>query len=496
MGRTSKVVTSGLLICALAAVSVPVGMELFPAFLPKDPAAVAVVPTAQLAPTTLHHVTSVAPLSPDAPLPDAARLSAELKQALKSDGAGTFSVYVADALTGRELFSQDGKTARIPASNLKLLTAGAALKTLGPDTRFTTNAVAGEKINEIVLVAGGDSMLAAGAGSEESVMGRAGLETLAKETAAALATKGTKAPVTISIDDTLFTGPALNPAWASEDVEVGEIAPIYPMALNAGRVTAGELSGPRPQDSAVAVAESFARELEKAGVATMGTITRSKAPAAPGTNTTSPSATASPAPSESDTGQPAVLAPGVVLASVESATVAEQTRFMLEESDNYVAEVLGRMVADKMGKPATNDGAVAAVRQAVTALGLPMDTIVTVDNCGLALEDLISPAQLVQFLSLLLDKPGADAALALPGLPIAGLSGSLANRFVRPPSLDGAGLVRAKTGSLILVTALSGYVVNSDGRLLVFSILGNGLSDGAAAARPVVDAAAAVLAKS
>ena len=44
MGRTSKVVTSGLLICALAAVSVPVGLHLVPAFLPKDPAAVAVLP--------------------------------------------------------------------------------------------------------------------------------------------------------------------------------------------------------------------------------------------------------------------------------------------------------------------------------------------------------------------------------------------------------------------------------------------------------------------
>lgn len=496
MGRTSKVVTSGLLICALAAVSVPVGMELVPAFLPKDPAAVAVVPAAQLAPTTLHHVTSVAPLSPDAPLPDTAKLSAELKKALTFDGAGTFSVHVADALTGKELFSQDGKTLRVPASNLKLLTAGAALKTLGPDTRFTTRAVAGTKINEIVLVAGGDSMLAAGDGSEDSVMGHAGLAALAKETAAALATSGATAPVTISIDDTLFQGPALNPAWASEDVEAGEIAPIYPMALNAGRIAAGELSGPRPQDSAVAVAESFARALEKAGVATMGTITRSEAPAAGAGATATPTPTSSPTYGQSGTDQPAALAPGVVLGSVESATVAEQTQFMLAESDNYVAEVLGRMVADKLGKPATNDGAVAAVRQAVTALGLPMDSIVTVDNCGLAPDDLISPAQLVQFLSLLLDEPGADAAQALPGLPIAGLSGSLSHRFVRPPSLDGAGLVRAKTGSLILVTALSGYVVNSDGRLLVFSILGNGLSDGAAGARPVVDAAAAVLARS
>lgn len=476
MGRTSKVVTSGLLIVALAAVSVPVGMELVPAFLPGDPAAVAVVPAAQLAPTTLSSVTSPSPLSPDAPLPDKAALAAELKKSLAYDGAGTFSVYVADALSGQELFSQDGKTARIPASNLKLLTAAAALKTLGPDTRFSTRAVTGETPGEVMLVAGGDSMLGSGDGKPGSVMGRAGLATLARETAGSLKASGVGGPVTVAIDDTLFIGAALNHKWAKEDVDAGEIAPIFPMALNAGRFTAGEMGGPRPQDSSVAVAEAFAQELEKAGVPTTGSISRGQAQPA--------------GPAETP-GRP-----GAVLGSVASATVAEQTRYMLEESDNYVAEVLGRMVAVKLEKPASNGGAVAAVRQAVTALGLPMGDIVTVDNCGLALGNLISPQHLVQMLWLMLDTPGTDIAAALPGLPIAGLSGSLGNRFSRGPSREGAGLVRAKTGSLLLATALSGYVVNADGRLLVFSILGNGLSDGAVSARPVVDAAAAVLAQS
>lgn len=476
MGRTSKVVTSGLLICALAAISVPVGMELVPAFLPKDPAVVAVIPPEQLAPSTLSAVTSVMPLNADAPMPDEDKLAAELAKTLKHDGAGTFGMYVTDALTGQQLFTQDGKTGAVPASNLKLLTAAAALKTLGPETRFATRAVTGDGPNEILLVAGGDSMLTAGESKDGDVMGHAGLATLAKETAGALKAAGTMGPLTLAIDDTLFIGAPLNHKWAKEDVEAGEIAPIFPMALNAARFAVGDLGGPRPQDSSVAVAEAFAQELEKAGVNTSGAITRSQArnPQSAG----------------------AAGKSGKVLASVESATVAEQTQYMLDESDNYVAEVLGRMVALKEGKPASNEGAVAAVRQAVSGLGLPIDSIVSVDNCGLAVGNLISPQQLVQLLSLMLEDPGSDIAQALPGLPIAGLSGSLSGRFGATYSIDGAGLVRAKTGSLLLVTALSGYVVNSDGRLLVFSILGNGLSDGAAAARPVVDAAAAVLAAS
>ncbi|MFQ4147984.1 D-alanyl-D-alanine carboxypeptidase [Arthrobacter sp. LAPM80] len=476
MGRTSKVVTSGLLICALAAVSVPAGIQLLPAFLPQDPAAVAVLPPPQEAPTSIGGVAGVEPLSDSAPLPDTAKLSTNLKKALEFDGAGTFSMYVADAVTGKELFSQSGTSAATPASNLKLLTAAAALKTLGPDTRFSTRAVAGSKPHEIVLLAGGDSMLAAGPGSHDSVMGHAGMATLAEQTAKALTAAGVKGPVTITIDDTLFTGSPLNPKWNDGDVDAGEIAPIYPMALNAARLAPEVPEGPRPQDSAVAVAEAFLNALEAAGVATTGTIARGKAPAA----------------ADATSGTPAQ--PGTVLGSLDSATVAQQAQYMLEESDNYVAEVLARMTAAKLGMEASNTGAVAAIRQVVGQLGLPMADITTTDNCGLAVGNLISPQRLVQLLSLMLTEPAADIAQVLPGLPIAGLTGSLQHRFLAAPELAGAGLVRAKTGSLNNVTSMSGYVINDKGRLLVFSIIGNGLTDGAAA-RPVVDTAASVLAQ-
>lgn len=476
MGRTSKAVTSGLLICALAAVTVPAGLHLIPAFLPQNPAAVAVLPAAQEMPTAIGTISGIAPLTDNAPLPDASALAAGMQKALTFDGAGTFGVYVADALTGQQLFTQKGESAATPASNLKLLTAAAALSTLDPESRFSTRAVAGAGANELVLVAGGDAMLSDGEGDPAKAMGHAGLDDLARQTAMALAAAGVKGPVTLSIDDTLFTGPTLNPDWADGDVDAGEIAPIFPMALNAGRFAPEVLSGPRPQDSAVAVAEAFAHALEGAGVSTTGDISRAKAPANGSTA--------------------GAVQPGTVLGSVESATVAEQVQYMLAESDNYVAEVLARMTALKLGKDASNTGAVAAVREVVARLGVPMEGITMTDSCGLAVGNLISPAQLVKVLTLMLADPGSNIGQALPGLPIAGLSGSLQQRFASGPALAGAGLVRAKTGSLNSVTGLSGYVVNAHGRLLVFSIIGNGFSDGAAAARPVADTAAAVLAKS
>ncbi len=61
---------------------------------------------------------------------------------------------------------------------------------------------------------------------------------------------------------------------------------------------------------------------------------------------------------------------------------------------------------------------------------------------------------------------------ALDGFPpVAGLTGTLNDRYGEAGTSEGAGLVRAKTGTLNTVIALSGYVVDTDGRLLVFSFI-------------------------
>jgi serine-type D-Ala-D-Ala carboxypeptidase/endopeptidase (penicillin-binding protein 4) len=91
---------------------------------------------------------------------------------------------------------------------------------------------------------------------------------------------------------------------------------------------------------------------------------------------------------------------------------------------------------------------------------------------------------------------GTDTRLraALDGFPVGGLSGTLGARYGDATTSGGAGLVRAKTGTLNTVLALSGYVVDSDGRLLVFSFIGNGLTPGAAGNKEALDRAATALA--
>ncbi|MNW63803.1 D-alanyl-D-alanine carboxypeptidase DacC precursor [compost metagenome] len=70
-------------------------------------------------------------------------------------------------------------------------------------------------------------------------------------------------------------------------------------------------------------------------------------------------------------------------------------------------------------------------------------------------------------------QPGLRAGAV--GLPIAGLSGTLDDRFLASP---GRGLVRAKTGSLPGVTSLAGTVVTAQERQLVFVLLADALPEG------------------
>ncbi|HET8642999.1 MAG TPA: D-alanyl-D-alanine carboxypeptidase, partial [Pseudonocardiaceae bacterium] len=86
---------------------------------------------------------------------------------------------------------------------------------------------------------------------------------------------------------------------------------------------------------------------------------------------------------------------------------------------------------------------------------------------------------------------GARLRPMVNGLPVAGGSGTLAERYLAGPSVPGRGHVRAKTGTLEGVNSLAGIVVDADGRLLVFALLSNGST--AATARPALDAIAAAL---
>ncbi|MBD1542866.1 D-alanyl-D-alanine carboxypeptidase/D-alanyl-D-alanine-endopeptidase [Arthrobacter sp. IA7] len=484
-GRLSTVVRSWptlLITVLLLALAIPAGLLIAPALTgpARSTAQPAQTPAWQLVPKRLSVPKGIDPLSTAAPVPVPADVAARLDPVLKTDGGGSFTAVVQDAATGKVLYDREGAANRIPASNMKLLTAVAALRGIGPEERFSTKVVAepvaaatsaAAATRSVVLVGGGDVLLGAGESAEDKVMGHAGLGTLAKLTVDSLRKGGFKGQVQVLVDDSLFTGPALNPAWSADDVAAGETAPLFPLALNSARFDPADTTSPRPQDAAISAGEAFAAGLKAAGAAAGLTV--------------------APAVVRLD-GKP--TADAKVLAEEQSATVSQQVDLMLQTSDNYLAETLGRMTAVADGQPATIESAKAAVLGQLSGLGIPTEGMVAADVSGLALANQVSARQFSEVVRAITNGKDTRLRAALAGFPVAGLTGTLGDRYIDESTAEGAGLVRAKTGTLNTVIALSGYVVDADGRLLVFSFIGNGLTPGAEGNKPALDTAATALA--
>ncbi|MBT2535945.1 D-alanyl-D-alanine carboxypeptidase/D-alanyl-D-alanine-endopeptidase [Arthrobacter sp. ISL-69] len=496
-----------LLTVLIVALAVPAAILVVPAFTGRgtEPETTeSAVPAWQQVPRDLSLPQGISPLKDSAPVPWPDTLAAQLNATLKTDGGGTFTGVVQDAATGQVLFDRGGAESRVPASNMKLLTAAAAVRALGPDHRFNTKVVAGAETGSVVLAGGGDVLLGAGESSQDDVMGHAGLATLARLTVKSLQEKGIKGPVQMRLDDSLFTGPALNPTWSPEDVAAGETAPLFPLALNSARYDPAVTTGPRPQDAAMSAAEAFSAHLTAAGAAAGLTVTpgvvRGKAPdaaepdAAEAADGGAADGDAADGGAAAGGGGAAVTSPGQVLAEVQSATLRQQVDLMLQTSDNYLAEVLGRMAAVAGGQPGSNDGATATVYQQVKDLGIPTAGLRVADVSGLSLGNQVSAGQLSEIVRDITSGSEPSLRAAIGGFPVAGLTGTLGSRYTDASTEGGAGLVRAKTGTLNSVIALSGYVVDADGRLLVFSFIGNGLAPGAAGNKPALDRTATVLA--
>lgn len=413
--------------------------------------------------------TALPPLDPQAPLPDKGVIGAGLDRLFSGiEPDSKISASVIDLASGAELYSRSGSQPGTPASSLKVLTAIAATSVLGEEHRFTTKVLLKDPTT-LVLVGGGDVLLGTGKGST-SVSGRAGLQTLAEATAKkiveAQAAGKLSAGLSLEIDDSLFTGPALNPTWEESLVTTNNITAVTPLALYGARADAGPKS-PRVKDPSMAAGTSFAASLRTALVragasATLATqITRGQA----GDGATE-------------------------LSSVSSAPLGEQVRFMLEASDNYVAEALGRLTALAQGKPGDYQHGAAAVQEKIIDLGIDGQGMALIDTSGLAAANKVSPSTL----ALALKYAATSGSVALREtsyqLPVAGSTGTLSNRLVAPLT---RGMVRAKTGTLVDISSLSGITVTQDGRALAFSFLVRSNDGALGPHKGVLDAGASFL---
>jgi D-alanyl-D-alanine carboxypeptidase/D-alanyl-D-alanine-endopeptidase (penicillin-binding protein 4) len=360
------------------------------------------------------------------------------------DLGGDVGAYVVDVESGEVLLDRDAAGARTPASLAKLATAAAALVALGPATRLETRTVAGALPGEVVLVGGGDTTLTVRP-ARTGYPTPARLADLADATAAVLRVQG-DVEVTVTVDDSLFSGPSLSPDWRPGYVRAGVVSPVSALSLDGGRVRPGFAA--RSADPAVAAGERLARLLRDRGMSVTGPVRR---------------ATASP--------------DAQTLASVSSPEVSSLVETMISTSDNDLAESLIRLVAISRDHPATFDGGTAAVAEVLTELEVPTDGLALLDGSGLSRGSRMAPETLGALLALAA-ADGGDPTLRplVTGLPVAGFTGTLADRF-GTPAADGAGVVRAKTGTLTGVSSLAGVVPRGDysppgrSRLLAFALM-------------------------
>ncbi|MEU3413093.1 D-alanyl-D-alanine carboxypeptidase/D-alanyl-D-alanine-endopeptidase [Streptomyces sp. NPDC006658] len=383
--------------------------------------------------------------------PDARAVARALDPLLDAPAlGGGHAAAVVDVTTGERLYDADAGQALTPASTTKIATAVAALSALGPDHRLTTRTALEPDTGELVLVGGGDPTLTAHARDG----GWASLRALAADTAKALAERGIR-KVTLSYDTTLFTGPALHPIGVNEN-----LAPVSALTADEGR-TDDSTSGPvtRVGDPAADAAAKFALFLKDAGI----TATH-------------------PGPSKASTR-------AQTLAAVSSPPLSTLVERMLTNSDNDIAEALARHTALAGGRPASFAGGAGAIATQLQKLGLPMAGAVFHDGSGLDRADRLTAGLLTGLLVRAADPDRPGLRPVLTGLPVAGFTGTLSNRYA-----DGAsGVVRAKTGTLTGVNTLAGTVVTPAGRLLAFAFLASGTAD-PAEAQSALDKAATALA--
>lgn len=380
---------------------------------------------------------------------------------VESEGTGNFSVAIA-AADGTIAAERNLDTEREPASTTKTLTAFTAVHTLEMSGTLDTEVYLthADTSPTIVLQGHGDMLLGEGQNDPSHINGRAGLATLAQNTAQSLRQRGID-QVALAVDDSLFGDDNTSTALEQNNDGDAMYTPLSSMAVDGGRMRYGLTADPDAftdyptlsRTTASDAAQTFRSLLTRQGI----TVTDS-----------------------SDTSGTEASAR---IAKVSSAPLNEVMAFMLRHSDNTLAELFARLTALKLGLGNSMDADIQAVVQVLRANDIPTDGLHLTSCSGLAAGTRLRiPTLLAVQRSLVgLDDGGAAE---IEGLSVPGLTGTARNRAAND---DIKGLARVKTGSLGGVRALVGNVSREHGGVLLFAVIVNDSSDELAANNAIDD---------
>lgn len=418
------------------------------------------------------------------------------------------SVSIVDLETGRNLVAINAQLPLNPASNLKLLTAAAALLVLGPDFRMQTGLygyVRQERTESLCLKGHGDPTLS-----------RAQLVELAQR----LRDRGVREVDSLTIDGSYFDAEILPPAFEQQPSETAPFrAAVGAVSVNANaytlRVGPGVALG-APARVAVDGTGYFKIDnrvtttstpvpnvsIDERDLGDSVALTLTGHVPLAGATLALPRRVASPlhfaghvlldvltmagirAPNKVALGS--CRPDAALLARLESEPVAEMISKLGKNSDNFVAEMLVKIMgAEHTHKPGSTAAGLTVVQDALRRVHVPVaNNVHMINGSGLFQGNLVTTELFSQVLSVMYRDPSLHPEY-IAHLAVGGADGTLARRFsqLAPPRI-----VRAKTGTLNDVIALSGYVLGpKPGRAYAFSFLANGIKGKQGAARALVD---------
>lgn len=430
---------------------------------------------------------------------------ADLQSGLQSIWAGanlrlgTTAVYVVDAETGEPLYNVHDSDALNPASNVKLISTGTVLATLGPDWRFQTH-VLGSAADDSGTIHGGLYLY----GNYDPTLGPLALEELATE----LRAKGiTRVVGDIVLDDSLTRDtlalskvritvrgtaagkPAAVEVWPASNLV--SITSNRVRSKNAGRsqvrvsssLVEATLEGEQPRIDvnirgtirkghtrvlhvpirlrSTFTGSALQRALQDSGIVVDGSVRLA---------------------SFSDFNQEEGRAGRIPfpLVTHHSRDIASLVKRVNKRSLNHLSDRLVMSAARSVyGGPLEMSSAVTLMKNWLTTIGIDAESVVLDSGSGLSYQTQLSAKQIVTVLRA----AGGYVQGATPGpravqsfresLALGGVDGTLRRRF-RVPGSKVEGRVQGKTGTLTRVIALSGFITREDGRSLCFSIVTNG----------------------
>ncbi len=417
---------------------------------------------------------------------------AELRRRLSlitAQAGGRVGVHVHDLDADRPLFDRAGDARLNPASNHKLLTAIASAELLGADYTFETR-----------LERDGDTLYLIGEG-DPSLQAR-DLYALVTELLASDDPEGIRRLI---VDDSAFTEEQLGPGYRAEDEGSSYLAPSGALSLAFNTVEVTVAPGPFGEAATVSINPPSAAVTVVGQVHTgHGRPLRVSSERGPGGTTRIRVRGSLPAGHAAETIRRRVGDPGLFTAGAFASILAERTgaaplpiarglrpetatpvaartsqplhavlASALKYSNNFTTEQVLRTLGWRASAaPGSWENGAAAIRSLWAALGNAPGDLTFENGSGLSTTGRVTPRALVRLLALT-RRPGSAAAQLVPALASPGGEGTLRLRLTQAGPQ-----VRAKTGTIGGVSALSGLVTSDTGdRTLAFSILINGRQD-------------------